>query len=200
VINFGSAKRNLHIRRFLGFPLSGLDDAAIPLRPALDDGEYWPAGTTPGAVSTPILMPTTRKEMTGCWLKGIRSIFTCFTENNFGFHEWRQLWEDGYLPLVTSYDYDAALDERADPPGSFYLFRMYSTSTGLSRLPLPAALPMAGCRNFSSRNRLRYGAICRLRQRRSSSARWKPWPELWIHFSKPKELARPGAGPLVATM
>jgi beta-galactosidase len=53
--------------------------------------------------------------------------------------------DGGYLPLTTSYDYDAALDEAGRPTKKFYLFRdVIRHRTGITPPPLPAALPMAG--------------------------------------------------------
>ena len=53
--------------------------------------------------------------------------------------------DGGYLPLTTSYDYDAALDEAGRPTKKFYLFRdVIRRRTGITPPPLPAALPMAG--------------------------------------------------------
>ena len=53
--------------------------------------------------------------------------------------------DGGYLPLTTSYDYDAALDEAGRPTKKFYLFRdVIRRWTGINPPPLPAALPMAG--------------------------------------------------------
>jgi beta-galactosidase len=53
--------------------------------------------------------------------------------------------DEGYLPLTTSYDYDAALDEAGRPTKKFYLFRdVIQRWTGITPSELPAALPMSG--------------------------------------------------------
>jgi beta-galactosidase len=50
-----------------------------------------------------------------------------------------------YLPLTTSYDYDAALDEAGRPTKKFYLFQdVIQRRTGVTPPPLPAALPIGG--------------------------------------------------------
>jgi len=67
---------------------------------------------------------------------------------SFGFMNGAYLSDHGdgaYLPLTTSYDYDAALDEAGRPTKKFYLFLdVIRRRTGITPPPLPAALPMAG--------------------------------------------------------
>ena len=70
--------------------------------------------------------------------------------NQLWVYEWRQFcrWTT-YLPLVTSYDYDAALDEAGRPTKKFYLFRdVIQRRTGITPPPLPAPLPIASVAEF----------------------------------------------------
>ena len=68
---------------------------------------------------------------------------------NFGFMNGANVTDGKYLPLVTSYDYDAALDEAGKPTRKFYLFRdVIQRRTGITPPPLPAPLPIAGFAGF----------------------------------------------------
>ena len=68
---------------------------------------------------------------------------------NFGFMNGANIANDAYLPLVTSYDYDAALDEAGRPTKKFYMFRdVIQRRTGITPPPLPAALPIASVAAF----------------------------------------------------
>jgi hypothetical protein len=61
---------------------------------------------------------------------------------SFGFRNGANYGDMGYLPLVTSYDYDAALDETGRPTRKFYLFRNgIHCRTGITPPALPAPLP-----------------------------------------------------------
>jgi len=58
--------------------------------------------------------------------------------------------EDHYTPQVTSYDYDAALDEAGRPTRKYYLFRdVIQRRTGVVPPPLPAALPIKALPAFT---------------------------------------------------
>jgi beta-galactosidase len=68
---------------------------------------------------------------------------------SFGFMNGANYGDSGYLPLVSSYDYDAALDEAGRPTRKFYLFRdVIQRRTGITPPPLPAPLPIAGMAPF----------------------------------------------------
>ena len=70
-----------------------------------------------------------------------------------------------YLPLVTSYDYDAALDEAGRPTRKFFLFRdVIQRRTGITPPRFACAVADCGRDQLSARgNRPPSGAICRLR-------------------------------------
>jgi beta-galactosidase len=68
---------------------------------------------------------------------------------SFGFMNGANYGDGGYLPLVTSYDYDAALDEAGRPTKKFYLFRdVIRRRTGITPPPLPAPLSIADMPSF----------------------------------------------------
>ena len=68
---------------------------------------------------------------------------------SFGFMNGANYGESGYFPLLTSYDYDAALDEAGRPTKKFYLFRdVIQRRTGITPPALPAPLPIAGIAGF----------------------------------------------------
>ncbi|MHB1701651.1 MAG: glycoside hydrolase family 35 protein [Acidobacteriaceae bacterium] len=60
-------------------------------------------------------------------------------------------WDSGdYQPDVTSYDYDAAIDEAGRPTKKFELFRdVIQRSTGITPPPLPAPLPIVAVPSFT---------------------------------------------------
>jgi beta-galactosidase len=70
---------------------------------------------------------------------------------SFGFMNGANYSDDGqYLPLVTSYDYDAALDEAGRPSRKFFLFRdVIQRRTGITPPALPAPLPIASVAAFA---------------------------------------------------
>jgi beta-galactosidase len=68
---------------------------------------------------------------------------------SFGFMNGANYGDDGYLPLLTSYDYDAALDEAGRPTRKFFLFReVIQRRTGITPPALPAPLPVAAIAGF----------------------------------------------------
>jgi beta-galactosidase len=68
---------------------------------------------------------------------------------SFGFMNGANYSGDDYLPLVTSYDYDAALDEAGRPTRKFFLFRdVIQRRTGITPPALPAPLPIARVAGF----------------------------------------------------
>ena len=68
---------------------------------------------------------------------------------SFGFMNGANMADGAYLPLITSYDYDAALDEAGRPTKKFYLFRdVIQKRTGVTPPPLPAPTPIAGIPGF----------------------------------------------------
>jgi beta-galactosidase len=68
---------------------------------------------------------------------------------SFGFMNGANYGDTGYLPLVTSYDYDAALDEAGRPTRKFYLFRdVIQRRTGITPPALPAPLPIGDVASF----------------------------------------------------
>ena len=69
---------------------------------------------------------------------------------SFGFMNGANFGDGTYIPQVTSYDYDAALDEAGRPTRKFYLFRdVIQRRTGISPPPLPAPLPIDAIAPFS---------------------------------------------------
>jgi beta-galactosidase len=77
------------------------------------------------------------------------SLYMFHGGTSFGFMNGANYGDDGYLPLITSYDYDAALDEAGRPTRKFFLFRdVIQRRTGITPPALPAPLPMGGMASF----------------------------------------------------
>jgi beta-galactosidase len=152
VINFGQGKvLRSYVERLLSFAY--LASTMEPFRfdqPSMT-GEYW-AGWydrwgyehehTDAAVQA--------GEMTWMLERGDSiNLYMFHGGTSFGFMNGANINDRGYLPLTTSYDYDAALDEAGRPTKKFYLFRdVIQRRTGITPPPLPEPLPIAGLATF----------------------------------------------------
>lgn len=66
----------------------------------------------------------TAEAFAGILKRGSVNMYMFHGGTNFGFMNGaNQSFEDGYWPQVTSYDYDAPLDEQGNPTAKFYAFR-----------------------------------------------------------------------------
>jgi beta-galactosidase len=201
VINFGSGKaQTSYIRRFLGFLYLASTMRQFHFDQPWMTGEYWAGWYDAwGSEHAHTDAELQAKEMDWMLAQGYSvNIYMFHGGTNFGFMNGANFGEDGYLPLVTSYDYDAALDEAGRPTRKFYLFRdVIQRRTGIAPPPLPAALPVAGVQEF---------------QLTESAPLWSNLPapvsvdrprsmetfgQSYGYILYRKELAGPVAGPLV---
>ena len=151
VINFGQGKAfKAYTGRFLAFLYLASTMAQFHFNQPWMTGEYWAGWYDAwGGDHARTDAALQAKELD--WMLGQGysvNLYMFHGGTSFGFMNGANFGDgaDGaYLPLTTSYDYDAALDEAGRPTKKFYLFRdVIQRRTGITPPPLPAALPMAG--------------------------------------------------------
>jgi len=152
VINFGIGKvQTSYIRRFLGFLYLASTMSQFHFDQPWMTGEYW-AGWFDGWGGEHAHTDAALQAKDLAWMldNGYSvNVYMFHGGTSFGFMNGANFGKDGYLPLVTSYDYDAALDEAGRPTRKFYLFRdVIQRRTGIAPPPLPSPLPIAGVQEF----------------------------------------------------
>ena len=140
VINFGIRRRTEQLRHA---------QKAAPRRPISCPANTGLAGSITGVRRT--TPPTPRKKplsSTGCFTRATRSACICFTaEPSFGWMNGANSNGNNYEPDVTSYDYDAPLDESGRPTPKYFAFRnIIARVTGKA---LPAIPPSTAARAYS---------------------------------------------------
>jgi beta-galactosidase len=152
VINFGPGKaERSYAVRFLAMLYLASTIGSFHFEQPWMTGEYWAgwydAWGGQHARTDPELQA---KELD--WMLGQGysvSLYMFHGGTSFGFMNGANYGDDGYLPLVTSYDYDAALDEAGRPTRKYLLFRdVIQHRTGIVPPALPAALPIGGVASF----------------------------------------------------
>jgi beta-galactosidase len=152
VINFGTGKvQTSYIRRLLGFLYLASTMSQFHFDQPWMTGEYW-AGWYDGWGGEHAHTDAALQAKDLAWMldNGYSvNVYMFHGGTSFGFMNGANFGKEGYLPLVTSYDYDAALDEAGRPTRKFYLFRdVIQRRTGITPPPLPATLPIAGVQEF----------------------------------------------------
>ncbi len=150
VINFGPGKaERSYAERFLAFLYLASTMRQFQFNQPWMTGEYW-AGWYDAWGGQHAQTDATLQAKELEWMLGHGysvNVYMFHGGTSFGFMNGANFsdGDGGYLPLTTSYDYDAALDEAGRPTRKFYLFRdVIQRRTGVTPPPLPAALPMAG--------------------------------------------------------
>ena len=152
VINFGIGKvQTSYIRRFLGFLYLASTMSQFHFDQPWMTGEYW-AGwfDSWGGEHAQTDAALQAKDLAWMLDNGYSvNVYMFHGGTSFGFMNGANFGKDGYLPEVTSYDYDAALDEAGRPTRKFYLFRdVIQRRTGIAPPPLPSPLPIASVQEF----------------------------------------------------
>jgi beta-galactosidase len=152
VINFGTGKvQTSYIRRFLGFLYLASTMSEFHFDQPWMTGEYW-AGWYDvwGGEHAHTDAALQAKDLAWMLDNGYSvNVYMFHGGTSFGFMNGANFDKNGYMPLVTSYDYDAALDEAGRPTRKFYLFRdVIQRRTGIAPPPLPRPLPIAGMQEF----------------------------------------------------
>ncbi len=152
VINFGSGRAaRSYLVRFLAFMYMASTIGQFRFNQPWMTGEYWAGWYDAwGGEHAHTDAETQAKEVGWMLRQGYSLNFYMFHGGtNFGFMNGANVTDGNYLPLVTSYDYDAALDEAGRPTRKFSLFRdVIQRRTGITPPPLPAPLPIAGFAGF----------------------------------------------------
>ena len=152
VINFGPGKaERAYATRFLAMLYLALTMWSFHFEQPWMTGEYWAGwydawggqhARTDGELEA--------KELD--WMLGQGysvNLYMFHGGTSFGFMNGANYGEDGYLPLLTSYDYDAALDEAGRPTRKYFLFRdVIQRRTGITPPALPAPSPVAAIAGF----------------------------------------------------
>jgi beta-galactosidase len=155
VINFGAGKvQTSYIRRFLGFLYLASTMSQFHFDQPWMTGEYW-AGWYDAWGGEHAHTEAAQQAKDLAWMldNGYSvNLYMFHGGTSFGFMNGANFGEEGYMPLVSSYDYDAALDEAGRPTRKFYLFRdVIERRTGITPPPLPSPLPIAGMQEFQLR-------------------------------------------------
>jgi beta-galactosidase len=152
VINFGPGKaERAYATRFLAMLYLASTIGSFHFEQPWMTGEYW-AGwyDAYGGQHARTDAELQGKELD--WMLGQGysvNLYMFHGGTNFGFMNGANYDEDGYLPVLTSYDYDAALDEAGRPTRKFFLFRdVIQRRTGISPPALPDPLPVASIASF----------------------------------------------------
>ncbi len=151
-INFGIGKvQTSYIRRFLGFLYLASTMSQFHFDQPWMAGEYW-AGWYDSWGREHVRTDAALQAKDLAWMldNGYSvNVYMFHGGTSFGFMNGANFGKDGYLPEVTSYDYDAALDEAGRPTRKFYLFRdVIQRRTGIAPPPLPSPLPIARVQEF----------------------------------------------------
>jgi beta-galactosidase len=188
VINFGPGKaEGSYATRFLAMLYLASTMRSFRFEQPWMTGEYW-AGwyDTWGGQHARTDAELQAKELDWMLDQGYSvNLYMFHRGTSFGFRNGANYGDMGYLPLVTSYDYDAALDEARRPTRKFYLFRDgIHRRTGITPPALPAPLPLTcwsrllaafimgrGCRM----GRRALPGPCRLRDASCQAGRWIPF-------------------------
>jgi beta-galactosidase len=152
VINFGPGKaERSYATRFLAMLYLASTMRSFLFEQPWMTGEYWAGWYDAwGGQHARTDAELQAKELD--WMLGQGysvSLYMFHGGTSFGFMNGANYGDGGYLPLVTSYDYDAALDEAGRPTRKFYLFRdVIQRRTGFTPPALPAPLPIAEVASF----------------------------------------------------
>jgi beta-galactosidase len=152
VINFGAGKvQTSYIRRFLGFLYLASTISQFHFDQPWMTGEYW-AGWYDAWGGEHAHTDAGQQAKDLAWMldNGYSvNMYMFHGGTSFGFMNGANFGEEGYMPLVSSYDYDAALDEAGRPTRKFYLFRdVIQRRTGITPPTLSSPLPIAGMQEF----------------------------------------------------
>jgi beta-galactosidase len=152
VINFGPGKaERAYATRFLAMLYLASTIGSFHFEQPWMTGEYWAGWYDAwGGQHTRTDAELEAKELD--WMLGQGysvNLYMFHGGTSFGFMNGANYGDDGYLPLLTSYDYDAALDEAGRPTRKFFLFReVIQRRTGITPPALPAPLPVAAIAGF----------------------------------------------------
>jgi beta-galactosidase len=152
VINFGPPKaERAYATRFLAMLYLASTMRSFRFEQPWMTGEYWAGWYDAwGGQHAKTEAELQAKELD--WMLGQGysvNLYMFHGGTSFGFMNGANYGDTGYLPLVTSYDYDAALDEAGRPTRKFYLFRdVIQRRTGITPPALPAPLPIADVASF----------------------------------------------------
>ncbi len=152
VINFGPGKaERAYTTRFLAMLYLASTIGSFHFEQPWMTGEYWAGWYDAwGGQHAKTDAELQAKELG--WMLGQGysvNLYMFHGGTSFGFMNGANYGDDGYLPLVTSYDYDAALDEAGRPTRKFFLFRdVIQHSTGITPPALPDPLPLGGVESF----------------------------------------------------
>ncbi len=143
-------------------------NALAKLRPdaPLFVSEYWPGwfdswghphGSTPGATPTTRPIPPQLEDLDYILHRGAGiNIYMFHGGTSFGFMSGAGSDKNGYRPTVTSYDYDAPLDESGRPTPKFYAYRKVLAQF----TPCPSPPSSESAKGSSSRpEAARYAAV-----------------------------------------
>jgi beta-galactosidase len=152
VINFGPGKaERSYATRFLAMLYLASTIGSFHFEQPWMTGEYWAGWYDAwGGQHARTDAELEAKELD--WMLGQGysvNLYMFHGGTSFGFMNGANYGDDGYLPLLTSYDYDAALDEAGRPTRKFFLFRdVIQRRTGITPPALPAPLPVAAIAGF----------------------------------------------------
>ncbi len=201
VINFGQGKaQRSYTARFVDDAVSGIHVGDFHFDQPWMTGEYW-AGWYDAWGGEHAQTDTALQAKEVDWMLGQGysvNLYMFHGGTSFGFMNGANFGDGTYIPQVTSYDYDAALDEAGRPTRKFYLFRdVIQRRTGISPPPLPAPLPIdAIARFFAHRIGFALEQFASSGGDRASPFHGNLWPGLRLH-SLPQATEWTGAGPLV---
>ena len=158
VINFGPDKAETsYARRFLAMIYLASTMRSFRFEQPSMTGEYWAGWYDAwGGRHARTDADLQAKELEWMLGRGYSvNLYMFHGGTSFGFMNGANYSGEDYLPLVTSYDYDAALDEAGRPTRKFFLFRdVIRRRTGITPPALPAPLPIASVTSFPLGNRL----------------------------------------------
>jgi beta-galactosidase len=152
VINFGPEKvETSYARRFLAMIYLASTMRSFRFEQPWMTGEYWAGWYDAwGGQHARTDAELQAKELD--WMLGQGysvNLYMFHGGTSFGFMNGANYHDEDYLPLVTSYDYDAALDEAGRPTRKFFLFRdVIQRRTGITPPALPAPFPIASLASF----------------------------------------------------
>jgi len=152
VINFGAGRAvRSYVGRFLAFMYMASTIGQFRFNQPWMTGEYWAGWYDAwGGEHAHTDAELQAKDVDWILHQGYSvNLYMFHGGTNFGFMNGANVPDGNYLPLVTSYDYDAALDEAGRPGRKFYLFRdVIQRRTGIMPPALPAPLPMVAFAGF----------------------------------------------------
>ncbi len=104
------------------------------------------------------------------------SIYMFHGGTTFGFMNGANSNRSGYRPYITSYDFNAALDESGRPTPKYFLLRdVIAKVTGATPPPVPPTADPISIASFLSPKQLLCGSVTRAHRVQSPASPWRMW-------------------------